>query len=335
MYMQKRAGDFRRPSAQHISVPDVADYKISKNGLSPSPRKILFGTAMVALAAVCVILLNLLADAVFLKSEVFSPSALSGFAGNPVFEQYRGSSDVTLFCRGSQAISLNAGDVTVGELLNSVGIAFDEDDLINFPVDTPVESNMAIVFDEVEFSTSTEDIPFAFEITEKQVQTIPRGTSVTVRAGQNGLTRKTYRNRLVNGEVTESELIGEETAKEAVNEIREVGVGGVYTAADGSSYPFDHYIDVTATAYGKNDGASGDYTCTGALATRGVIAVDPNVIPLHTKVYIVGDYGDYGVNYAEDIGGGIKGKRIDICMDCSLEEMLQFGVRSMRVYILD
>ena len=59
------------------------------------------------------------------------------------------------------------------------------------------------------------------------------------------------------------------------------------------------------------------------------------VIKLGTKVYVTGSYKDLGVCYAEDTGGKIKGNRIDVFLDGTLEELLQFGRRSMRVYILE
>ncbi|RYL97863.1 hypothetical protein EWH99_13270 [Sporolactobacillus sp. THM7-7] len=61
-----------------------------------------------------------------------------------------------------------------------------------------------------------------------------------------------------------------------------------------------------------------------------VIAVDPNRIPLGTKVAIPG----YGVYTAADTGGNIKGNRIDIHLP-SHEEAIQFGRQTMTIKILD
>jgi 3D (Asp-Asp-Asp) domain-containing protein len=65
-------------------------------------------------------------------------------------------------------------------------------------------------------------------------------------------------------------------------------------------------------------------------ATHGVVAVDPNVIPLYTRLYIEG----YGPAIAGDIGGAIRGQRIDLCFD-SLGEALDWGRRPVTVYILN
>ena len=70
-------------------------------------------------------------------------------------------------------------------------------------------------------------------------------------------------------------------------------------------------ITVTATAYTANDGAfqaSQNGVDLNANRNAKVIAVDPSVIPLGTKVYVEG----YGEATAEDTGGAIKGHKIDV-----------------------
>ena len=140
------------------------------------------------------------------------------------------------------------------------------------------------------------------------------------------------RRRYENGTLSATEVLSSETVTEPVNEVLQRGVGGVVSGKDGS-FSFSYYIDVTATAYGGYDEPR--LTYSGTPAREGVIAVDPTVIPLGTKVYVKGNYGDYGYCSADDIGSGIKGFHIDIFMECSIEEMFQFGIRRMRVYILD
>ena len=65
------------------------------------------------------------------------------------------------------------------------------------------------------------------------------------------------------------------------------------------------------------------------VAQRGVVAVDPDVIPLGTKVYIPG----YVVAVAADTGGAIRGHKIDLCME-NYDEAIRFGRRNIDVYIL-
>lgn len=89
-----------------------------------------------------------------------------------------------------------------------------------------------------------------------------------------------------------------------------------------------------ATAYYPGPECTGEscdgLTSTGKKARFGIIAVDPKVIPLGTKVYIQG----YGFAEAEDVGGAIKGNRIDLCFN-TYREAVRFGRKKMKVFILD
>lgn len=68
---------------------------------------------------------------------------------------------------------------------------------------------------------------------------------------------------------------------------------------------------VFATSYDKNCRGCNETTATGAKLTFGVAAVDPNFIPLGSKIYVEG----YGEAIAADTGGGIKGAKIDLAFD--------------------
>lgn len=94
--------------------------------------------------------------------------------------------------------------------------------------------------------------------------------------------------------------------------------------------PHSRPLYVEATAYSPHDDGNGGRTATGTLVRRGVVAVDPQVIPLGTKVYIPG----YGMATAEDIGGSIKGHHIDIAFDTT-QECFNFGRQRITVYIID
>ena len=92
---------------------------------------------------------------------------------------------------------------------------------------------------------------------------------------------------------------------------------------------------LTATAYyafgsGGNDINGNGITATGLRARKGIVAVDPRIIPLGTKLYIPG----YGEALAADTGGWIKNDRIDLCFE-SLEECFKFGRRKIKVYLVE
>jgi 3D (Asp-Asp-Asp) domain-containing protein len=95
--------------------------------------------------------------------------------------------------------------------------------------------------------------------------------------------------------------------------------------------------DLSFESCGKYPGEPGyGITASGTYAKVGTVAVDPRVIPLGTKMYIVSTDGSYVYGYctAEDTGGGIKGNKVDLFYN-TRNECMQFGRRSVRVYILN
>ena len=87
---------------------------------------------------------------------------------------------------------------------------------------------------------------------------------------------------------------------------------------------------VSATAYSAHDPGNGSRTAMGTPVRHGVIAVDPSVIPLGTRVFIPG----YGEAVAEDVGGAIHGNRIDVAFDTH-EEAIFFGWQELEIFIME
>lgn len=93
-------------------------------------------------------------------------------------------------------------------------------------------------------------------------------------------------------------------------------------------------LTLEATAYTAYCNGCSGVTRTGqdlrANPNQKVVAVDPNVIPLGSKVHVEG----YGVALAGDTGGAIKGNRIDLFMP-SQSEAVKFGRKSVKVTIIN
>lgn len=96
-----------------------------------------------------------------------------------------------------------------------------------------------------------------------------------------------------------------------------------------SNEGYQRRLVMEATAYTEDDPGSTGYTANGHRLQRGMVAVDPDVIPLGTQLYIEG----YGYAVADDTGGAIVGNRIDLAMD-STSEAENFGRRDVVVYVL-
>jgi 3D (Asp-Asp-Asp) domain-containing protein len=85
------------------------------------------------------------------------------------------------------------------------------------------------------------------------------------------------------------------------------------------------------TAYsGPQLGQASPITATGTTARVGrTVAVDPKVIPLGSRIYIEG----LGERIAEDVGGGVKGRHIDVYLG-TLPQAFHFGVKRGRVSVI-
>jgi 3D (Asp-Asp-Asp) domain-containing protein len=105
--------------------------------------------------------------------------------------------------------------------------------------------------------------------------------------------------------------------------------------------PYSKTVNANATAYGPGNimWQWGGQTFTGTQVREGVIAVDPKVIPLGSKVWVTGYHspllpaGGF-MAIAEDTGGAIKGNRIDIYIDGSQANLNDFGMQGVKVYVL-
>lgn len=258
---------------------------------------------------------------------------------NDAFAAYGNTFDITVNIMNEDSHELKVPMLTVSEVVSNYfsPLYFNEEYEINVPLDAVIGDDTEINVSKIDWKRYVADAVVEFEIEYVDVQTIPKGTEVIVRAGQNGHVTKTIKDKLVNGEYEESIIIDEKVNILPTNEIIYRGVGGKFTAPNGVTYDYSYYIDMTATAYGVDTGYGGDskYTYTGTLARVGVVAVDPNVIALGSKLYITGDYMDHGICYADDIGGAILGNHVDIHLGDNLEAQLAFGVRDVRVYVLE
>ncbi|MGE5453695.1 MAG: 3D domain-containing protein [Methylocystaceae bacterium] len=91
-------------------------------------------------------------------------------------------------------------------------------------------------------------------------------------------------------------------------------------------------LTMLATAYDPGPASNGKWAGISYLGNPleyGIVAVDPNVIPLGSHLYIEG----YGDGYAADTGGAIKGNRIDLCFN-TYQEAMDFGMKNVQVTIL-
>ncbi len=179
----------------------------------------------------------------------------------------------------------------------------------------------------IEKRTSKKAIPFS--VSYEFSRTVGPRRMVTKQKGTDGALITSYQVTLINGKPVEKKAIRTERV-EPKSEIILIGKPASVTSRGG--YVRKKVMQMSATGYDISPqtlpGSSGR-TCTGIPARFGVIAVDPRVIPLGTKLYIEG----YGFGIAADTGGAIKGSRIDLCFN-SRSESLAWGRRTVKVHVL-
>lgn len=251
---------------------------------------------------------------------------------------------VTLTVDGKTKTVMSYRD-TVEELLQDNGVVLGALDRIEgLSPDDPLEENMQIKVVRVEEKIVAEEEQIPYNVVERPNKTMNEGESRVVAEGENGIREKTYKVVYEDGRYVSREFIGETVVKEPVSRIVEYGTVPNFVTSRGERVRYSKVIKMTATAYtnsyedtGKNPGDPGyGITYTGLTARPGVVAVDPKVIPLGSKLYIEvpGAAPDYGFAIAADIGSAIKGNRIDLFFN-TREEVKRWGVRTVLVYILN
>lgn len=166
--------------------------------------------------------------------------------------------------------------------------------------------------------------------------TVQPGDTLFKIASKNGLSVQSL--KAINGLSSDRIYAGDKLSLsgkvKGVSTSRPAATKAAAAPAPAQQAPQGKTISVAATAYtAKCAGCSG-VTATGinlnANPNAKVIAVDPNVIPLGSKVHVEG----YGTAVAGDTGGAIKGNRIDIHVPTE-SQALDWGRRTVNVTILN
>lgn len=253
--------------------------------------------------------------------------------------------NITINADGLQITKL-VSDGTVGDALLEAGILLGEHDVVNVERSVSLREGMNISVSRVSYRTVTAEEPIPFEVISKPTDTLYQGITQIETAGKDGLQKVEKREKLVDGVVVDTEILSSQVITEPVAQVVQEGTkvkpsSYATVMADGSVYDqngvkvnYSKYLTGKCTAYTSNGG----YTSTGAKAAKGLVAVDPKVIPYGTKLFICSEDGKtvYGYATAADTGGAMLSGRIlvDLYYD-TVAECYQFGVRNMRVYILD
>jgi len=248
--------------------------------------------------------------------------------------EYSASVPLTL-ANGSdrRAITTNASDV--GALLEERGIHLGTYDKVSPSLADPIVAGETIRVTHISKWLSARTMRIAPNIVHGIDFALAPGKTRVVSPGREGQRLAIVSFTSIDGKLSKRIMASHVLRKPRVRIIAE-GVGTYAAFADfaqrglqKTAYIAANAMDMIATAYTASCAGCSGYTATGYRAGRGIVAVDPRVIPLGTKLFIPG----YGFAIAGDTGGAIIGNRIDLGFN-SYGDAIQFGRRPIKVYTL-
>lgn len=234
-----------------------------------------------------------------------------------------------------QTYALFSGARKTAEVLAGAGITLGELDRIDPGPDAVLNAGDMIKIVRVREESIVVDEEVPFQTVYQPSDELVLDTKAVISGGVPGIKRQSTRVRYEDGIEVSREYEGEWMEQEPVNQVIGYGTRITTNVIETPEGPREYWrvVRMRVTAYtAASSGKSPDHpsygiTASGRPAGTGIVAVDPNVIPFRSEVYVPG----YGVGFAGDTGGGVKGRWIDLGYD---EDELQAWNGYVDVYYL-
>lgn len=235
---------------------------------------------------------------------------------------------------------------TVSDALAKAGVSVGDDDLMNIGFSEPVHSGLQIVIQRVTYQETAAQTPIPFTTVQTMSANYAKNTQVVTTEGEEGVLETVTRSTYIDGQLSSTQVVSETVTKEPLTQ--QVTVGTAYRSPvskiapetlvldeKGAPVSYTKVLTGKSAAYSAKPGAR---TASGRLAQVGHVAVDPNIIPYGTKLYIASTNGKrvYGYAVAADTGTALMDGRIlvDLFFD-SYESSCQWGIQQVNIYILN
>ena len=267
---------------------------------------------------------------------------------------------VYLHIKNQMSAILATDKLSVGELLEHKDIVLSENRKLNHSPYTIVYDKMHIVISTHEQRMEEKTEQIKFETKTEQSDELYVGETKIKTEGENGEKLIRTKKEYIDGRLANSTVVKTEITKEPTDCIKLVGTKEkeealaladesgdetksivsdepslqTFTDYNGNTVSYKQVITGSGTAYTAEPGA---LTATGVAAYLGGVAVNPNVIPYGSKLYIVSSDNSivYGYATAVDTGGALmSGSALVDLYYPSYDECISFGRRNVNVYIL-
>ncbi|MFE4814215.1 ubiquitin-like domain-containing protein [Peribacillus simplex] len=227
---------------------------------------------------------------------------------------------------------------TVADFLKQQGVKLNDLDRVEPELTEKVEAENTVNVVRIEKVTDVVEEPVDFAVITKKDDSLSKGKEKIVKEGKDGLISKEYEVIKENDKEVKRELLSEKVVNKKQDKVVTVGTRTMVAQASRGvtnvSSSSGKEIYVSSTAYTASCKGCSGVTSTGVDLKSNpgakIIAVDPNVIPLGSKVYVDG----YGYAVAADKGGAIKGNRIDVFFS-SKNDAYRWGVKRVKIRVLD
>ena len=232
--------------------------------------------------------------------------------------QVRRSMPLTIRVDG-RVIQTRSHQTSALDVLAEAGIGLVGEDFVRPGPETTLKPDDIIEVVRVTEDFRIEDEPIPFETRWQATDQLEIDNRAPLLQGVPGVLRKRIRVRYENGVAVGEMPAGEWVAREPVDEIMGYGTNIVVRSVStpGGAYEYWRKVRMRVTSYtAASAGKPPDHptygiTASGLQAGTGIVAVDPDVVPFETWVYVPG----YGAGFAGDTGGGVNGRWIDLGYD--------------------
>ncbi|KEK17581.1 hypothetical protein BAMA_12030 [Bacillus manliponensis] len=222
---------------------------------------------------------------------------------------------------------------TVADFLKERQVVIGELDRVEPALHEEIQKDTVVKVVRVEKVIDVVEAPISFSSVNKEDPSLFVGTKKVIQEGVQGKKKTTFEVVKENGNEVSRTVQKEETLLQPKEQVIAIGTKQAEVATDSGSAGVAREFYVEATAYSPYCGGCQGVSAGGynykANPNMKLIAVDPRVIPLGTKVWVEG----YGYAVAGDTGGAIKGNRIDVLMP-SEKQAYAWGRKRVKIQVL-